>query len=79
MLSDARLPIDEREPVAFVEGCPQRATSGTESPAISTACSNGAVLPPANTIQADLTPSTPNLTYTVEGEQQHKLKALDAL
>ena len=79
MLSDVRLLIGVRESVAFVEGCPQRATSGTEGPAISMACSNGAVLPPANTIQADLTASIPTLTYTFEGGQQRKLKALDAL
>ena len=79
MLSYVRLPMDERESVAFFEGCPQRATSGTESPAISMARSNGPVLPPANTSLADLTVSIPNLTYTLEGEQQCQLKPLDAL
>ena len=79
MLSNVRLPIDERESVVNVDGYRVHAASETEIPANGIACSNEGVLPASNEILADLTASIPNLTYTSKGEQQRKLKALDAL
>ena len=79
MLSNVRLPIDERESVVNVDGYRVHATSETEIPANGIACSNEGVLPASNEILADLTASISNLTYTFEDEQQRQIKALNTL
>ena len=79
MLSNVRLPINERESVVNVDGYRVRAASETEIPANGMACSNGGVLPSPDEILADLTASISNPTYTFEDEQQRQIKVLNTL